>query len=188
MHDIRYVRFPQDFSLDGHLIELHKEGRLPEIVISRFPHAVNVLTEAFAEDGWQKLVIERGDFKVYLALRGWEVYNKPRLSPSPGSDAWYYAEAADKSIGILLMFLDPETCTSDHWHEKWLEIYCLLAGRCEVKLNSGIVTLEKPGVSQLTIPAADGPEGIHPVSTRAEPCLMFISMGGALTRDDHHFG
>jgi mannose-6-phosphate isomerase-like protein (cupin superfamily) len=107
-------------------------------------------------------------------------YDNPRKAKSPGSKALYLARSRDKFDGLLLQYMPPDSITSKHYHEKRLETYYNLEGKCLLNIDGKDHVLEKSVV-------AIRPGQVHQVRTLREPALTLLDMseGSCLSMEDH---
>lgn len=183
MIDKSLVKFPEDFLLDSHSLP----EDFPRLVASPLPHFVNALCFPPA-DGFEKLTLPlQSQERLFFALRGWEVFDDPRKSASPTSEAIYLAQSKKPRHGLLLKFLAPGSRTSSHYHKSFGEVYYLIAGQAKIITESAIIFLNVPGKSIAKIKTAPSTMGFHPVVTDNQPSVIIVQMLGGLRADDHYY-
>jgi mannose-6-phosphate isomerase-like protein (cupin superfamily) len=110
------------------------------------------------------------DRTIFLALRGFKIFSKPRDARSDGSSAVYLASSIDKNDGFLLQYLPPHSQTSKHYHNFRKEAYHIFAGKATIVADDKKLVLEN-GNSQVT-----GPSVIHQIYTEKESSLILLEM------------
>ena len=122
---------------------------------------------------------------LYVALRGFKVFDPPRVSQSQGSRAQYLASVTCGKVSLLLQLMPPQATTSAHFHRRTREAFHSLAGKAALRTNFGMSVFFEPGASEVIDPFI-----AHWVETAERDSLVLIEMVSeveGLGMSDHEY-
>lgn len=138
----KVIIFPDNFNLLNSNVK-----NLKIIVAKSMIDIINTLTFEGALEYEFRMISVKGT-NVYIAIKGFnKVPVEPEKSFSNGSDSLYYAKHKDGNVSYLLQFLNSNSHTSQHSHEKTNEAYHSLIGSAYLNVEGSQVIGLVSGVS-----------------------------------------
>ncbi|MBU0706997.1 hypothetical protein KKG41_01360 [Patescibacteria group bacterium] len=141
-----------------------------------------------ASTGYQFLSVKLADGTVFLALKGFEVFNGSNPpTRSDGSGAVYLAQGVGQMNGLLVQWLPPNSRTSWHTHRSKTEWVINLAGSCQRGQNDEGAVVDATDCSYLVLP-----NQAHFLQTGVLPALNLLVItshngGDPLNADDYTY-